>query len=175
MPRDIYNVNIDSQIPLVSPEELKKGLPVNDDLVRIIVRNRDEVTSILRHDDDRFLVITGPCSIHDPAAALDQLNQAGYQVTDSRQTLQELAVLNATTPKTLYAAMQAAAPSAPPPTGLPDTPAYHGGVGFKMSNIEIVGEYFYNRFDTANLPPSDGTRSYDWDYVAVRVAFAFGR
>jgi hypothetical protein len=58
----------------------------------------------------------------DPAAALDQLNQAGYQVTDSRQTLQELAVLNATTPKTLYAVMQAAAPSAPPPTGLPDTP-----------------------------------------------------
>lgn len=56
-----------------------------------------------------------------------------------------------------------------------NTPAYHGGVGFKMRNIELVGEYHYNRFDSANLPPTDGTRTYDWDYVAIRVAFAFGR
>ena len=56
-----------------------------------------------------------------------------------------------------------------------NTPAYHAGIGFKMKSVELVGEYFYNRFDTANLPPSDGTRTYDWDYLIVRVALSFGR
>jgi len=54
-------------------------------------------------------------------------------------------------------------------------PAFHGGIGFKMNNIELVGEYFYNRFDSANLPPDDGTRTYNWDYFVVRAAISFGR
>ncbi len=71
MPREIYNVNIESQIPLISPRELKETLPVDDELTSSIVFHRDEVSRILRNEDERFLVIVGPCSIHDPAAALD--------------------------------------------------------------------------------------------------------
>jgi len=56
-----------------------------------------------------------------------------------------------------------------------NTPAYHGGVGFKMRNVEVTGEYFFNRFDSSNLPPADGTRKYDWDYLVVRVGLSFGR
>ena len=71
MPRDIYNVNIESQLPLVSPQELKDALPVDDDLAEAIVASREDVIRILNHEDDRLLIITGPCSIHDPEAALD--------------------------------------------------------------------------------------------------------
>lgn len=71
MPRDIYNVNIESQHPLISPMDLKSALPVDDDLAEDIVGFRDEVVKILAHDDDRLLVIAGPCSIHDPDAAID--------------------------------------------------------------------------------------------------------
>lgn len=71
MPRDIYNVNIESQHPLISPMNLKSALPVDDELAEDIVRFRDEVVKILAHDDDRLLVIAGPCSIHDPDAAMD--------------------------------------------------------------------------------------------------------
>jgi len=71
MPRDIYNVNIESQRALVSPRELKSPLPVDDELAASIVGFREEIVRILGHDDDRFLVIAGPCSIHDPAAALE--------------------------------------------------------------------------------------------------------
>ncbi len=71
MPRDIYNVNIESQLPLVSPMELKTSLPVDDELAVEIVGFRDDIIRILKHEDDRFLVICGPCSIHDPDAALD--------------------------------------------------------------------------------------------------------
>jgi hypothetical protein len=56
-----------------------------------------------------------------------------------------------------------------------NTPAFSGGLGFKMNNIELVGEYTYNRFDSANLPPDMGNLTYNWDYVVVRVAFSFGR
>ncbi len=71
MPRDIYNVNIENQVPLVSPRELKEEYPVDDALVQSIVDGRETVSRILNHEDDRFLVITGPCSIHDPAAAIE--------------------------------------------------------------------------------------------------------
>ena len=36
-----------------------------------MVRGRDEVAAVLDRDDDRLLVVAGPCSVHDPEAALD--------------------------------------------------------------------------------------------------------
>jgi len=36
-----------------------------------VVRSRDLITRILQRSDSRFLVVVGPCSIHDPAAALE--------------------------------------------------------------------------------------------------------
>jgi len=71
MPRDIYNVNIESQLALISPKELKTPLPVDDELAAAIFRFRNEIINILGYEDNRFLVISGPCSIHDPEAALD--------------------------------------------------------------------------------------------------------
>ena len=63
-----------------------------------------------------------------------------------------------------------------------NAPAYSAGLGFKMKNIELVGEYTFDRFDSPNLPPNDGTfpsqygtLNYNWDYLVVRVGFSFGR
>lgn len=56
-----------------------------------------------------------------------------------------------------------------------NTPAFSGGLGFKFKNIELVGEYTYNRFDSTNLPPLKGTTNYNWDFLVVRVGFSFGR
>jgi hypothetical protein len=56
-----------------------------------------------------------------------------------------------------------------------NAPAFSGGLGFKMKNIELVGEYTYNRFDSTNLPPLEGQMTYNWDYFVVRVGFSFGR
>lgn len=56
-----------------------------------------------------------------------------------------------------------------------NAPAFSGGLGFKMKNIELVGEYNYNRFDTSNLPPDDGMRTYNWDFLVVRMGISFGR
>jgi len=71
MPPDIYNLNIESQFSLISPQELKNTLPVSNHLANVIVGFRDEVSKIIQHDDERLLLIIGPCSIHDTDAALD--------------------------------------------------------------------------------------------------------
>jgi len=56
-----------------------------------------------------------------------------------------------------------------------NAPAFSGGLGFKMKNIELVGEYTYNRFDSSNLPPDEGQLTYNWDFFVIRVGFSFGR
>lgn len=71
MSGDIYNVNIDRQLPLVSPRELKSQLPVDEGLCESVAGFRQEVLRILSHEDPRLLLICGPCSIHDPDAAMD--------------------------------------------------------------------------------------------------------
>ena len=57
--------------PLISPALLRHELPVDDDVAATVSRARSEVIDILEGRDDRLLVVVGPCSIHDPDAALD--------------------------------------------------------------------------------------------------------
>lgn len=71
MSHNVYNVNITSQSPLISPAELKASFPGDEALVSAIARFREEVIRILTREDNRFLVVIGPCSIHDAEAALD--------------------------------------------------------------------------------------------------------
>ncbi len=67
----IRDVRIMASMPLLSPTEMEKNLPISDAAANTVLRGRKEIQAILRREDDRFLVIAGPCSIHDPAAAID--------------------------------------------------------------------------------------------------------
>ena len=57
--------------PLLSPAALLDELPLSEQAAEIVERTRGEVRAVLDGSDDRLLVIAGPCSVHDPAAALD--------------------------------------------------------------------------------------------------------
>jgi 3-deoxy-7-phosphoheptulonate synthase len=57
--------------PLLSPAALLTELPLDDAEAETVERSRAEVRAVLNGTDDRLLVITGPCSVHDPRAALD--------------------------------------------------------------------------------------------------------
>jgi 3-deoxy-7-phosphoheptulonate synthase len=46
-------------------------LPLEPELAEVVVRGREIVTAILAGNDDRLLVVVGPCSVHDPDAAMD--------------------------------------------------------------------------------------------------------
>jgi 3-deoxy-7-phosphoheptulonate synthase len=56
---------------LVSPGKLLEELPLGEDRESAVVRGRGEVGNVLDGTDDRILVVVGPCSVHDPEAALD--------------------------------------------------------------------------------------------------------
>src|SRR5213593_3076862 len=57
--------------PLVPPAILLEELALSEDGSRAIARTREELTEILARADDRLIAVVGPCSIHDPVAALD--------------------------------------------------------------------------------------------------------
>jgi 3-deoxy-7-phosphoheptulonate synthase len=54
-----------------APEQIRAELPLAHTAAQEVQRHRDEITDILAGRDDRLLVIVGPCSVHDPVAALD--------------------------------------------------------------------------------------------------------
>jgi 3-deoxy-7-phosphoheptulonate synthase len=64
------NLRIDSLRPLLSPAILLEELPLSPASIATVAEARREVARILHGKDDRLLVVVGPCSIHDPAAAL---------------------------------------------------------------------------------------------------------
>jgi len=67
----ILDVNIESFTPMVSPEDLVRELPLSARSGRTVMESRDVIRDILGKKDKRLLVVTGPCSIHDEASALD--------------------------------------------------------------------------------------------------------
>lgn len=70
---------------LPTASQLREHLPLSPELAAQVARHRDEIRAILNGDDARLLVIVGPCSLHDPDAALeyaDRLAELAPQVND---------------------------------------------------------------------------------------------
>jgi len=58
--------------PLPPPEHLIRFFPIRGTPVeKLVADTRERIRQIMTGGDDRLLVIMGPCSIHDPAAALE--------------------------------------------------------------------------------------------------------
>ena len=74
-----------TEISLILPYQLKAQLPLSSALKQQVAQHRQIIQNILAGTDPRLLVITGPCSIHDPQAALEyaeKLKQLQSQVSD---------------------------------------------------------------------------------------------
>lgn len=69
--RGTNNVHVVDAEPLLTPDALKAQLPITETASEVVYRAREEIRAVLAGRDRRPLVIVGPCSIHDPAAALD--------------------------------------------------------------------------------------------------------
>jgi 3-deoxy-7-phosphoheptulonate synthase len=57
--------------PLIQPQVLMEELPIGEKSSATVAKGREQIQAVLRGDDDRLLVVTGPCSVHDPDAALE--------------------------------------------------------------------------------------------------------
>ena len=66
-----FDLNVLATAPLITPRALKDALPMSPEANSTVVVARDSIIQILRKQDPRLIVIVGPCSIHDEAAAMD--------------------------------------------------------------------------------------------------------
>ncbi|KAL2162313.1 hypothetical protein VTH06DRAFT_7226 [Thermothelomyces fergusii] len=59
------------QDPLIPPALLISEIPMTDEALQTVVKGRKDAVGVIMGRSDRLLVIVGPCSIHDPATALE--------------------------------------------------------------------------------------------------------
>ncbi|MEJ5927513.1 3-deoxy-7-phosphoheptulonate synthase [Corynebacterium sp. H128] len=60
---------------LPTPAELITQLPLASELAAKVEHDRQEIANIISGEDDRLVVVVGPCSVHDPKAAVDYARQ----------------------------------------------------------------------------------------------------
>jgi len=85
MAEPLQNLNITEISRIPSPREIKERRPLTAASEKTVLEGRETVKAILNGTDPRFLVVVGPCSIHDPAAALeyaDRLRKVQEQTQD---------------------------------------------------------------------------------------------
>ncbi|KPJ90298.1 MAG: phospho-2-dehydro-3-deoxyheptonate aldolase [Gammaproteobacteria bacterium SG8_11] len=56
---------------VITPSQLHEEYPIDNGVSATVTQARQEIHNILMGEDDRLLVVVGPCSIHDPTAALE--------------------------------------------------------------------------------------------------------
>ncbi len=85
-PNLIDNVNVVSQELLLTPEEIKRRLPLSARAAETVLAGRRTLQRILDRQDHRLFVVVGPCSIHDVEAARDyarRLQKLAAEVGDT--------------------------------------------------------------------------------------------
>lgn len=67
----VDDLNIESNAPLITPDQLKAKLPLSEKAAESVMAGRKVIRDILDRKDPRLFIVVGPCSIHDPEAAID--------------------------------------------------------------------------------------------------------
>mgnify|MGYP000020479502 FL=1 len=65
------DTRIEQSGELFTPMQLMQDLPASEQTLQVVAQGRARIHDILRGADDRMFIIVGPCSIHDPVAALE--------------------------------------------------------------------------------------------------------
>jgi len=84
--QQLNNINVLSQDLLPTPAVVKQALPLSESAETTVLAGRDTIQQILDHHDHRAFVVIGPCSIHDPDAALvyaEKLQKLAAEVSET--------------------------------------------------------------------------------------------
>ena len=73
--------------PLLPPAILMEELPVSEKASTLVWKSRAEIGSVLAGSDDRLIVVLGPCSVHDPVAAIDYAQRLSHVAAEFRDDL----------------------------------------------------------------------------------------
>jgi len=81
----VENLRVRGVTRLITPAQIKEQFPATAEILDQVYEARETARRILRGEDPRLMVIVGPCSIHDPEAALDyarKLAELSREVAD---------------------------------------------------------------------------------------------
>ncbi len=67
----VSDLNVQYNVPLPAPAYMSHVAPRTAEQHRFVREARGRIEAILNHESDRFLVIVGPCSIHDPKSGIE--------------------------------------------------------------------------------------------------------
>src|SRR3990172_4751804 len=81
------NVNVETMAEMPSPAEVEARVPLTECAARTVLEGRSAVRAILDREDARRFVVVGPCSIHDPEAALDYAHRLRPLADEVRESL----------------------------------------------------------------------------------------
>lgn len=79
------DVRIDALMPLIPPAILMEELPLSEQSSETVAKARRGISACIHGEDNRLVVIAGPCSIHDPVAAkeyADKLKEQAERFSD---------------------------------------------------------------------------------------------
>lgn len=65
------NTRVLGQDPLIPPQLLQSEIPASQETYQAVAKGRQESIKIITQQDDRLLVVVGPCSLHDPATNVE--------------------------------------------------------------------------------------------------------
>jgi 3-deoxy-7-phosphoheptulonate synthase len=82
------DVRIQGLRPLLPPAILMEELPITEHASNTVAKARKRIDAALRGDDDRLVVVVGPCSIHDVKAALEYADHLQATADELRDDLQ---------------------------------------------------------------------------------------
>jgi len=74
----INNINVKGSQPILSPADLHQELPAADEQLKLVQSSRQTIQDILEGKDKRLFVVIGPCSVHDPDAAMEYARQSHH-------------------------------------------------------------------------------------------------
>ena len=86
-PDRVRDQRIEQVVPLEPPTEILADLPLQREHEETVLRGRSEIVDVLRREDDRLLVVVGPCSVHDVEAAVEYANRLAGVSTELRNEL----------------------------------------------------------------------------------------
>ncbi len=78
---------IEDVSPLTTPKSLSRSLPLGHARAEVVVKGRADAHAILDLEDDRLLVVVGPCSVHDAHAALEYGGRLAEKAAELRADL----------------------------------------------------------------------------------------
>ena len=73
------DVRITGTTEITAPQDLINAIPISEVALGTVLKARQDVSNILKGEDDRLVVVVGPCSIHDPKAALEYASKLAEQ------------------------------------------------------------------------------------------------